>query len=87
MTENIPKAIEAIPDQWIPITLVMVFCGGVIFLVVRIALKQHDVIVKIVGYGQIMHELVVTLQETIRLLTSIHSIVARGKRNDREDRK
>lgn len=82
VTEDIPKAIEAIPDQWIPIALILVFCSLVIWLVVKLALKQHTVIVQIVSHGQIMHELVVTLQENIRLLTSIHSIVSRGKHQE-----
>lgn len=80
MTEDIPKTLDAIPDQWIPVALVLIFCGFVIWLISKIALKQHDVIVKTVDHGQIIHDLAGSMQEVTRVTTATHSIVARQKR-------
>jgi len=82
MTEDIPKALDAIPEQWIPIALILMFCGVVIWGVIKIALKQHDVISKKVDHGELIYDISASVKSISRIVTATHSIISGRKSND-----
>jgi len=75
--EDISSIVESIPETWLPLAIVAVGSVVVIFFLFKMISKQHDVIVKTVDHGQIMHELTSSMKEITRVTQLIHFLMSK----------